>query len=137
MSEDSTNSHIEQALSAWTSAELRGDTAALDRLLTPDFTGAGPLGFLLSKPDWLARHAPGQLAYETYELSETQQHLHGDTAVVVTRQIARGTHRGHPVPEQLRATLVLIETGGDWRLLSLHYSFIAGTPGAPAMPGRN
>jgi ketosteroid isomerase-like protein len=137
MNESPTNSRVDEVLSAWTSAELRGDTAALERLLTQDFTGAGPLGFLLSKPDWLARHAPGQLAYESYQLSETQQHLHGDTAVVIARQTARGTHRGNPIPEQLRATLVLIEEGGDWRLLSLHFSFIAGTPGAPALPGRN
>jgi ketosteroid isomerase-like protein len=137
MNENSMNPRIEQTLSAWTSAELHGDRAALDRLLTPDFTGAGPLGFLLSKSDWLARHAPGQLAYETYELTESEQHLHGDAAVVIARQTARGTHRGNPVPEQMRATLVLVEEDGDWRLLSLHFSFIAGTPGAPALPGRN
>jgi hypothetical protein len=39
------------------------------------------------------------------------------------------------VPQSLRNTFVLVADGDAWRLASLHMSFIAGTPGAPPVPG--
>ena len=50
---------IDHALAAWTAAERDGDAAALDTLLTDEFTAVGPLGFILPKQAWLARHRPG------------------------------------------------------------------------------
>ena len=130
------NEVIEGFLTEWTAAEQSGDAAALDKLLTEDFTGVGPLGFTLSKQDWLDRHAAGDLKYRTYELSDVAVRRYGDAAVVVAQQSAAGAYRGHEVPGDLRVTLVVADASGSPRLASAHMSFIAGTPGAPPLLGR-
>src|SRR2546430_13434966 len=122
-------------LADWTAAEQSGDADTLERLLTEDFVGVGPLGFTLSKKDWLERYANG-LRYETFGLEEVQVRQYGDAAVVVARQAGRGTWQGNPVPEAVRASLVLVLQPDGWRLAGSHMSFIAGTPGAPPVPGR-
>ena len=132
----STDQDIEALLTEWTAAEQSGDAAALDKLLTEDFTGVGPLGFTLSKQDWLDRHAAGDLKYRTYELSDVSVRRYGDAAVVVAQQSAAGAYRGHEVPGDLRVTLVVADASGSPRLASAHMSFIAGTPGAPPLIGR-
>jgi hypothetical protein len=57
-----------------------------------------------------------------------------DRAVVTARRNAKGTAQGRPIPEAARATLVCVGGDGAWRLAGIHYSFIAGTPGAPGLP---
>jgi ketosteroid isomerase-like protein len=131
-----TRNDVETALSRWTAAEAAGDSAALQTLLADDFTAVGPLGFTLTKQDWLDRHAPGQLTYETFDLDELQVRVYDDAAVAIARQSAQGTHQGQPVPSALRITLVLTRADDRWRLAVAHMSFIAGTPGAPPIPGR-
>ena len=44
-------------------------------------------------------------------------------------------YQGQPLPEALRATLVIVSDSEALRLAAVHMSFIAGTPGSPAMPG--
>lgn len=51
------------------------------------------------------------------------------------RHTAVGAYRGFPIPQAARATLVLLRDAGTWRLASIHFSFIAGTRGAPPLPG--
>ena len=126
---------INSFLSAWTDAERTGDTAALDGLLTDDFVGVGPLGFTLPKTAWLARHRPGELTYESFQLDEVQTRAHGDTVLVTARQNAKGAYQGRPTPEAVRATLALVSEPDGWRLAGIHMSFIAGTPGTPPIPG--
>ena len=55
--------------------------------------------------------------------------------MVTARQAARGTYRGNPTPEAVRATLTLVKGDDRWRMAGIHMSFIAGTPGAPPIPG--
>jgi Domain of unknown function (DUF4440) len=59
---NSQNDQITALLSEWAAPEASGDTATLKRCLADDFTGVGPLGFTLSRQDWLARPPPGPLA---------------------------------------------------------------------------
>jgi ketosteroid isomerase-like protein len=126
--------HIHAFLSQWTTAELAGDAETLAALLTDDFSGVGPLGFILPRPAWLERHRQG-LVYELFSLEEIQIRLYGDVAVVTARNNARGTYQGHPLPEALRATLVMASNAQAVGLGAVHMSFIAGTQGSPLMPG--
>ena len=100
-------------------------------------SGSGVLRSLQSRwsrSAWPIRHQQG-LAYETFGLEEVQARVHGDAALVTASQTARGTYRGNPTPEAVRATLALVKQGGRWRMAGIHMSFIAGTPGAPPIPG--
>jgi ketosteroid isomerase-like protein len=131
-------SDISTVLTEWTAAERTGDVTTVDRLLTDDFVGVGPLGFALPKDAWIGRHRGGDLVYDAFDLDEVDEHRHGDATVVIARHDARGAYQGHPLPEALRATVVLVHDdapSAPWQLASLHLSFIAGTPGAPPIPG--
>jgi ketosteroid isomerase-like protein len=132
MGEDEVSAFLDE----WTRAEQGGDVDRLEGQLDDDFVGVGPLGFLLSKQDWVARFGHG-LTYDAFSLADTQVRRDGDTAIVVGTQNQSGSMQGNPLPfSSVRSTLVLRRRPGGWRLASVHMSFIAGTPGAPPVPGR-
>jgi ketosteroid isomerase-like protein len=126
---------IQTFLDEWSAAERGGDTERIDAMLTDDFTAVGPLGFMLPKQAWMARHRPGELTYGSFGLAEVQARVHGETAVVTARNNTSGSYQGHPIPEATRATLVLVRDAGNWQLAAAHMSFLAGTQGAPPIPG--
>ncbi len=128
-----TKTIIDSLLSEWTAAERAGDAEQLATLLTDDFYGVGPLGYILPKAAWTGRHLQG-LEYEAFDLDEIQLHLYGDVALVTARHRAVGTHQGQPLPETLRVTLVVVSDSGTARLACVHMSFIGGTPGTPPLP---
>ena len=128
---------IEEFLTTWAAAEQAGDTTALETQLADDFTAVGPLGFILTKQAWLARHRHGDLTYQAFSLSEVTARTAGGTAIVTARNNTRGDYQGHPIPQAVRATLILGSDTGSWKLAAIHLSFIAGTPGAPPIPGAN
>ena len=126
---------IDSFLGQWSAAEQVGDTGQLDALLASDFAGIGPLGFILPRQAWLARHRSGDLRYDSFTLAEVQTRVYGQAAVITARNNTRGSYQGHPVPEATRATLVVVSGADDWQLAAIHLSFIAGTAGAPPLPG--
>jgi hypothetical protein len=126
----------EEFLTEWAAAERAGDTGALETLLADGFAAVGPLGFILPRQAWLARHRSCDLIYSDFSLEEVHARPLGQDAVVVTaRNNTRGSYQGHPIPQATRATLVLAGSGSRWQLAAIHMSFIAGTPGAPPTPG--
>jgi ketosteroid isomerase-like protein len=126
--------HLHAFLSEWTAAELAGDAETLATLLTDDFCGVGPLGFVVPRPAWLDRYGQG-LGYEQFNLEEIQIRIYNDVAVVTARINERGTYQGQPLPEVLRATVVIASDSEALRLAAVHMSFIAGTQGSPPLPG--
>lgn len=126
---------IQTFLDEWSAAERAGETERIDAMLTDDFTAVGPLGFMLPKQAWMARHHPGELTYDSFGLAEVQVRLHGEAAVVTARNNTIGSYRGHPIPEATRASLVMVRDAGNWQLAAAHMSFVAGTQGAPPIPG--
>ncbi len=127
-------SDLTSFLTAWADAERDGDTATTDRLLTDDFIGIGPVGFQLPKAAWLHRQTGGQLHYDALSLDEVTTRRYGDCAITTARWNARGTAQGHPIPATTRATLVTVEDGGEWRLATIHFSFIGAPPVGPGTP---
>jgi ketosteroid isomerase-like protein len=137
MTEVKTTGPMDSFLSEWTSAERAGDAGKLEDLLIDDFFGVGPLGFVLPKEAWLARHRQG-LTYETFDLEQIQIHLYPEVALVTAQNNTRGSYQGQPIPEAVRATAAIVTSSGIWGLAAIHMSFIASAPGSPtsAAPAR-
>jgi len=125
-----TASDIRDVLSRWTDAERDGDRDGLDGLLTEDFVGIGPVGFMLPKPPWLDRFGP-DLRYDGLELDEITSRSYGDTSVVVARQHATGEARGNPLPADTRVSFVVVPAAdGRQQIAGIQYSFMAAPAGA-------
>lgn len=122
---------LEDVLTTWADAEQHGDVQVLDRLLTDEFVGIGPVGFTLPKPVWLARFEGG-LRYDEVEVDEVMTRQYGDAAFVVGHQHAKGSFQGQPTPPDVRVGFTMVRHQGDWRIAAIQYSFIAGMPGAPS-----
>jgi hypothetical protein len=129
MNNEHTQQEVVQLAGAWANAELHGDTASLERTLADDFIGIGPLGFMLTKQEWLARHEAGDLKYESFSLDEVRvRDYNNDAAVLTARQTQQATYRGNSIPGQFRITLVFIRQQGQWQLASLQLSSIGQPP---------
>ncbi|HEY4024749.1 MAG TPA: nuclear transport factor 2 family protein [Pseudonocardiaceae bacterium] len=127
--------NVIDALTAWNKAELNADREAIATVLTDDFTAIGPLGFTLSKQDWLNRHGP--LHYESLDLTGITTKSYGDVTVAIATQTQRATYNGNPTPGTNRVSIVLTDRGNEWKIANIHFSFVAGTEGAPPIPGQS
>lgn len=128
MSREQTEHEIARLVDMWTTAELGGDVAFLDRTLSDDFVGVGPLGFLLSKHEWLARHQTGELKYSVHTFDEARARVYGEAAIVIGRLTQEAAYRGNPINTQLRTTLVFVRQDGQWRLAGVHFCAIGQPP---------
>ena len=125
----------EEFLSKWAAAEGAGDARTLETVLADGFTAVGPLGFILPRQAWLARHRSGDLTYQDFSLEDIEgRPVAPDVVLVTARNNTRGSYQGHPIPEATRATLLLTRDADSWQLAAIHMSFVAGTPGAPPLP---
>ena len=132
MNQEHAEQEVLRLADAWASAELRGDTTFLERILTDDYTGIGPLGFMLTKQEWIVRHQAGDLKYESFSLDEVKVRVYNDDAAVLTgRQVQNGAYRGNSIQAQFRTTLVFVRQQGQWQLASLQLSTIGRPPNIP------
>ena len=121
-----TGTAIDELGRRWTEAELHGDTQALDLLLDDRFIAVGPLGFGLTKSEWLDRHGSGDLAHQAMAWEPGPSRTYGDVAVTVGTQTAQTTYRGNPVPfGRLRVTQITVRRGEGWVIAGLHMSQMA------------
>ena len=124
---DDQKGQVEEFVKEWAAAEQRGDAAFLEEALVGDFVGVGPLGFMLTKEQWLGRFAGG-LSYESFAVEEVETRIYGDAAVATGRQRQAGAFQGNDVGGEFRATVVLVERDGRRLLAGWHASPIAGAP---------
>ncbi|HEX9423445.1 MAG TPA: nuclear transport factor 2 family protein [Pyrinomonadaceae bacterium] len=77
-------------------ALLRGDTVALNRIYSDDYTVMSTIGLVKNKADVMQDFRSGNLKYESFILDECKVRLYGNTAVVtgLSTQKAR-ERRGH------------------------------------------
>lgn len=119
--------HTQQVLNLvqrWAAAELVGDVGAYDQLLTADFTGVGPVGFVLTGEQWANRHL-GDLHNEKFEVLDPHARIYGDppdTAVIEAIQRQATTAMERDISGSFRLGLVAVRAGQDWRITHIQLS---------------
>src|SRR5260370_15510164 len=93
MNREQIEQEVARLADAWATAELQGDTAFLERLLSDDFIGVGPLGFLLSRQEWLRRGQSRDLEFTTHTPAEARRRASNDAT----------TDLAHPAPRTASA----------------------------------
>jgi ketosteroid isomerase-like protein len=124
------NADLHHLVTTWADAERRGDRATLESLLTDDFLGIGPVGFVLPRDVWVTRFEHG-LNYTDLDVDELTARTFGDAAVIVGRQRAHGEAQGNPTPDDTRVSIVAsrIDAAAPWKIAHVQYSFIVAAPG--------
>ncbi len=111
----------------WAAAEGRNDAEALDGLLAEDFVGVGPLGFVLTRDQWLGRFQGG-LDNRAFAVEEPRLHDHGSAAVVVGVQVQETSFQGRDNSGRFRVTLVAVRQADRWQVASVHIGPLQNPP---------
>ena len=106
-------------------AFLDADVAALERVLTPDFTLTLSNGDVETRADEINELRSGKVHYDVFENYDMLARLYGnDTAVVLGKTRVKGTADGKQFDRIVQFTDTLIKRDGRWQLAAGHVSRI-------------
>ena len=106
-------------------AFLDAVVAALERVLTPDFTLTLPSGEVSTRADEINELQSKKVHYDVFENYDMLARLYGnDTAVVLGKTRVKGTADGKPFDRIVQFTDTLIKRDGRWQLAAGHVSRI-------------
>ena len=106
-------------------AFLDADSAALERVLTPDFTLTLSNGEVSTRGNEIDELRNGKVHYDVFENYDMNARVYGvDAAVVVGKTRVKGTSEGKPFDRVVQFTDTLIKRDGRWQLAAGHVSRI-------------
>ena len=104
-------------------AFLEADPAALERVLTADFTLTLSNGDVSTRADEISDLRSGKVHYDVFENYDMLARLYGDNmAVVLGKTRVKGTSDGKPFDRVVQFTDTLIKQDGRWQLAAGHVS---------------
>jgi hypothetical protein len=117
---------------AFRDAELHGDTARLQALLTEDFRSIGDQGVQLDKTQWIGRHA--EFVYLSIEMTELSLDRYDNAAILRYVQCSNATWRGTAMRLTNRVSQVWIKQSAGWKLASIQFSSLPDNWSEPCWP---
>jgi len=115
---------IAQLEEARNQAILRGDSAALDRMTSDDYTFITQRGELRNKREILTGFKSGTFKYGARKVSELMIRIYGDTAVVTGRAVQEGTENAKDYSGENRFTRVYVKRDGHWVSVALQVTLV-------------
>ena len=104
-------------------AFLDADVAALERVLTPDFTLTLSNGDVSTRADEINELHSGKVHYDVFENYDILARLYGENmAVVLGKTHVKGTSEGKPFDRVVQFTDTLIKRDSRWQLAAGHVS---------------
>lgn len=106
-------------------AFLDADPAALERVLTPDFTLTLSNGDVSTRANEIEELRRGKVHYDVFENYDMKARLYGDSsAIVLGKTHVKGASEGKPFDRVVQFTDTLIKRDGQWQLAAGHVSRI-------------
>ena len=109
----------------WEQANVRNDTAALERILAPEFVSTDSDGRLTTRAEGFARRKSGEVTFTAFTQDDYKMQVIGDTAIVTGRSTIKGIRDGKDLSGQERWTDVFVRRNGRWQAVATHSSRIA------------
>ena len=109
----------------WEQANAKNDTAALERILAPEFVSTDSDGRLVTRAEMFARRKSGAVKFTEFTQDDYKVHVVGDTAVVPGRSTLKGIRDGKNLSGRERWTDVFVRRNGSWQAVASHSSRIA------------
>lgn len=99
-------------------AIVKGDVATFDRLFAEDFTHGSQSGRFRTKTEWMKGKRNGESAYLSFESSDVQVRVSGDTAVVTGLSKPQWREGDRVASGQFRFLRVWAKRDGRWRAIA-------------------
>jgi ketosteroid isomerase-like protein len=118
---------VEALEEQWRQAQLAGDVATMDSLLSDDYIGISMTGQVNTKAQQLDRMRNHKIVLSKIDLGEMQVKLVGAIAIVTSRAEVEGTNDGTPVKGTYRYTRVYQRLPtGEWKITSFEATRVPG-----------
>ncbi|MBB5345010.1 ketosteroid isomerase-like protein [Edaphobacter lichenicola] len=119
---------VEALEEQWRQAQLAGDVAAMDKLLSDDYIGISMTGQVNTKMQQLDRMRTRKFVLTKLDLGEMQVKLVGSIAIVTSRAQVEGTNEGVAVQGTYRYTRVYQRLpSGGWKITSFEATRVPGS----------
>jgi ketosteroid isomerase-like protein len=113
---------------AWADAVQHQDVGKIDQIQAEEFVFTDPAGQVWTKTRELAVIKAGDLAIDSFELSELKVRLYDNTAVVTLRIVWHGQFRGTEISGPQRMTDVFVKRDGRWQCVASQATRIPPQP---------
>jgi ketosteroid isomerase-like protein len=120
-----TETALRELEQAWAEAVQRRDVDKIDRLQAEDYVFTDPGGRVWTKARALETIKTGDLEIDSFELSDFQVRLYGETAVVTMRIVWNGRFRGTDISGAQRMTDVFVKRDSRWQCVASQATRIA------------
>jgi ketosteroid isomerase-like protein len=110
---------VEDLEEQWRVAQLAGDVATMDKMLSDDYIGISMTGEVDTKTQQLRRAIDRRLTLTKLELSDMKVKLVGEVAIVTSRAQVEGSIDGKPMRGMFRYTRIYQHLpSGAWKITS-------------------
>ena len=118
---------VDEALAAL----VKRDAAVIERAFTDDYYTVYDGGQVGDKARVIASLKSTTSGWDAWERGETKVKLHGETAIVLSQNKAKGHSPRGSFESSWQATTVLVKERGQWRVAAAQFTTIK-PPAAPA-----
>ena len=105
----------------WNEAQRQSDAAALDTLFADDIVITVPEMQRLGKSS-IDLLRTGRMKFDSYESSDLQMHVNGDSAIVTGRIRRSRVNDGRTFGDDWLFTKTYARLDGEWKVVSFHAS---------------